>query len=88
MVILVSKSIQQIKGKQGIKEMKKLTARQKLDLINYLCSDIEMDSSMESQLAFSNDVYEIAHPSKDCSHPGWEDKWFKVYKELKRKKII
>ena len=69
--------------------MKKLTDRQKLDLIDYLCAEMECDSKFGGKLnKFAGDIYKIAHPCENCKHPLWEEESLKMYKSLKAEKII
>lgn len=67
--------------------MTKLTNRQKLDLIDYLCAEMEVDSKIRSKIGrFAGEIYTIAHFDSGCKNPhdDWRKKWSGVYHNLKK----
>jgi len=69
--------------------MKKITDRQKLDVIDYLCAEMECDAKIGSKLGnFAGDIYKITHPHKECRHLDWERETLEFYKHLKDDGII
>ena len=65
--------------------MKKLTDKQKLELLKYLIDNSDYDevkTNMEVRLL--NQIHRIVHPYKKCRHPDWEDDTVEMYKEIKK----
>ena len=65
--------------------MKKLTDKQKLELLRDLIGNSDYDETkdtLESRLL--NQIHRIVHPYEDCRHLDWEDEAVEMYKEIKK----
>ena len=65
--------------------MKKLTDKQKLELLRDLICNSDYDSTgdtLESRLL--NQIHKIVHPYEGCRHLDWEDEAAEMYKEIKK----
>jgi len=61
--------------------MKKLIDRQKLDVISMLIPELNIPK-------WASIIYKISHPHKGCPHQDWEEEAIKIYKNMKRNKIL
>ena len=65
--------------------MKKLTDKQKLELLRDLMSNSsyeEAKDTLESRLLTK--IHRIFHPYEGCQHLDWEDEAIGLYREIKK----
>ena len=72
--------------------MKKLTDKQKLELLRGLIDNADYDETAqslgfkdwESAIKLLNQIHRIVHPYEGCRHLDWEDEAAEMYKEIKK----